>query len=320
MSYLGLLHLRVRWLTPPPHVLVQGENSDQVDQEPCTTTEELSSPADTQRPFRHHWKRPVGQFKSCASATQCTWVVRDQHLIWRTLCPVQQWNQETFAGAVVLWVDVTGQSAANWLIWSGEMENTLIYIYIYFKDWVTIQTSLKLNNILVFDQKCHLVALGSHCTHQICVGEGTGSCSATKGNATLIIDAIIQAGLPVLQRAPQRREVFYTLSTTFTGNGTIINTTYNGALVTWLVSWKYRFLLCYLRQNCRGGAWQVLAQGFSSSKLHPDGTLLQCHNRRSYNKNIKTEWKTLKKGEYLQNAILMYVKVKILERKPLICE
>lgn len=52
--YLGLLHLRVRWLTPPPHVREQGENSDQLDQEPCTTTEELSSPADTQRPFRHH--------------------------------------------------------------------------------------------------------------------------------------------------------------------------------------------------------------------------------------------------------------------------
>lgn len=51
------------------------------------------------------------------------WVVmtqrpRDQHLIGRALRPVQQWNQQTFAGAVVVWVDVTGQSLADWLILS----------------------------------------------------------------------------------------------------------------------------------------------------------------------------------------------------------
>lgn len=79
--------------------------------------------------------------------------------------------------------------------------------------------------MLVFDEKCHLVALSSHCTHQIMVGEGTGSCSATEGNATLVVDTIIQTRLPVLQRAPRHREVFHTLSTPFTGNRTIIKTT-----------------------------------------------------------------------------------------------
>lgn len=77
----------------------------------------------------------------------------------------------------------------------------------------------------MFDEKCHLVALSSHCTHQIVVGEGTGSCGAAEGNATLVVDAIIQTRLPVLQRAPRHGEVFHTLSTPFTGNGTITKTT-----------------------------------------------------------------------------------------------
>ena len=56
ICYLGLLHFLVRRETPPPQVREQGDNWDQLDQEPCTTTEEPSSPEDTQRPFRHHWK------------------------------------------------------------------------------------------------------------------------------------------------------------------------------------------------------------------------------------------------------------------------
>lgn len=56
-THLGLVHLRVRWAIPPPQVREQGENSDQLDQEPCTTTEELSSSIKIQRPFKHHWKR-----------------------------------------------------------------------------------------------------------------------------------------------------------------------------------------------------------------------------------------------------------------------
>lgn len=58
-AHLGLVHFRVRWATPPPQVREQGENSDQLDQEPCTTTEELSSSIKTQWPFKHHWKRPL---------------------------------------------------------------------------------------------------------------------------------------------------------------------------------------------------------------------------------------------------------------------
>lgn len=74
---------------------------------------------------------------------------------------------------------------------------------------------------MVLHEQCRHVALSGHCTHQIRVGEGTGSCSATEGNATLIIDTVIQTRLPVLQGAPQRWEVFYALSTAFTGNRTI---------------------------------------------------------------------------------------------------
>lgn len=55
--YLGLLHCRVRWVTPPPHVREHGENSDQLDQKPCTTMDGPSSSMDTQRPFKHHCKR-----------------------------------------------------------------------------------------------------------------------------------------------------------------------------------------------------------------------------------------------------------------------
>lgn len=38
-----------------------------------------------------------------------------------TLCPVQQGNQETLAGAVVIWADVTGQSAAHRLVLGGKI-------------------------------------------------------------------------------------------------------------------------------------------------------------------------------------------------------
>ena len=39
-----------------------------------------------------------------------------KHLIRCTLCPIQQWNQEAFAGAVIIGVNVTGQSTTSWLM------------------------------------------------------------------------------------------------------------------------------------------------------------------------------------------------------------
>lgn len=41
--------------------------------------------------------------------------LREQYLIRCTLCPIQQWNEETFTGAVIVRINVTGQSATSWL-------------------------------------------------------------------------------------------------------------------------------------------------------------------------------------------------------------
>lgn len=54
-AYLGLLHSLLRYVIPPPQVREQDEYSDQADQDPWTSREELSLDADTQRPFKHHW-------------------------------------------------------------------------------------------------------------------------------------------------------------------------------------------------------------------------------------------------------------------------
>lgn len=56
-------------------------------------------------------------------------------------------------------------------------------------------------------------------TDQVTVGEGTGSCGATKRYTTLVIHTIIQTRFPVLQRASQCRKVFYTFSFSITANG-----------------------------------------------------------------------------------------------------
>lgn len=40
----------------------------------------------------------------------------EQYLIRCTLCPVQQWDQEAFAGAVIVGVNVTGQDTTSWLM------------------------------------------------------------------------------------------------------------------------------------------------------------------------------------------------------------
>ncbi len=55
-------------------------------------------------------------------------------------------------------------------------------------------------------------------THQVRIGERTGSCRTTKSYAALIIYAIIQTRLPVLQGASQCRKVFHTFSFPFTVN------------------------------------------------------------------------------------------------------
>lgn len=57
-------------------------------------------------------------------------------------------------------------------------------------------------------------------THQVSVGEGTGSSGASKSYTTLVINTIIQTRFPVLQRASQGREVFYTLCFAVTANTT----------------------------------------------------------------------------------------------------
>lgn len=57
-------------------------------------------------------------------------------------------------------------------------------------------------------------------TNQVSIDEGAGSCSASKSDTTLVIHTIIQPRLPVLQRASQCREVFYTLSFAVTANTT----------------------------------------------------------------------------------------------------
>lgn len=59
---------------------------------------------------------------------------------------------------------------------------------------------------------------GWHQTNQVSVGEGAGSCIAAKSYTTLVVHAIIQTRLPVLQRTSQRRKVFYTLSFALTAN------------------------------------------------------------------------------------------------------
>lgn len=64
------------------------------------------------------------------------------------------------------------------------------------------------------------VFLPLQATNQVSVGEGTGSSGASKSYATLVIDTVIQTGFPVLQRASQCRQVFYTLSFAVTANTT----------------------------------------------------------------------------------------------------
>ena len=48
-------------------------------------------------------------------------MVIEQYLIWCTLCPVQQWNQETFAGAVIIRINVTGQNTTRRLMEKEKM-------------------------------------------------------------------------------------------------------------------------------------------------------------------------------------------------------
>lgn len=57
-------------------------------------------------------------------------------------------------------------------------------------------------------------------TNQVSVGKRTGSSGASKSYTTLVIDTVIQTRFPVLQRASQCREVFYTLSFAVTANTT----------------------------------------------------------------------------------------------------
>lgn len=52
--------------------------------------------------------------------------LREQYLIRCTLCPIQQWNQETFAGAVIVRVNVTGQSATSWLMGKKKPQNNIV--------------------------------------------------------------------------------------------------------------------------------------------------------------------------------------------------
>lgn len=42
--------------------------------------------------------------------------VTEQYLVRCTLCPIQQWDEEAFAGAVIIRVNVTGQHSTSRLM------------------------------------------------------------------------------------------------------------------------------------------------------------------------------------------------------------